>query len=345
MAKAGQPSLMSIDGLAVLGFVEGLKAYPLVLRKVREAVNVILEANPRSVVLIDSWGFMVRIAKQLKARGYSGRIIKYVAPQVWATRPKRAKILSRHVDHLLSTQPMDAPYFKAAGLAQTFVGNPVLDKDYRSGSRTDFVERHKLDPERPIIGLLFGSRPAEINRVGPAILSALDAVQSVHPEVQSVCVVADPVRSQVMAFLKGRATTAVDQIEFMDAVASFDMALACSGTVTTQLAAAGVPSVVLYELSPLTYFVASRLFQQRYVSLVNMSADSGEGGLLTPLMPEFLQDEIHGSGPGDAVIDFLNDPKLTASTRSKLIQETQRMGAGFDKASDRAAQAILDLMN
>lgn len=345
LGSAGLRSQMDIDGLAILGFVEGLKVYPFVLRKVREATDLILKTDPKSVVLIDSWGFMVRVAKALKAAGYSGQIIKFVAPQVWATRSGRAKILARYIDHLLSTQPMDEPYFRDAGLPQTFVGNPVLDQDYRAGNAQDFRGRHALDPSKPVVGFFFGSRPSEIERVGPAILHALDRLNVTHPDLQPVCVIADPVRALVDPMLASREITRVDQSEFLDAISAMDGSIACSGTVTTQLAAAGVPTVVIYRLSSLTYWLASRMFKPRFFSLVNIFADANSDGLDDPLMPEFVQEEIMTDGPTDALTQMLDNPETAARLRGCLIQETRRMGAGSDNASDRAAAAILSLID
>lgn len=345
LGATGLQSRMDIEGLAILGFVEGLKAYPFVLRKVREATDLILEENPKSVVLIDSWGFMVRVAKALKAAGYTGQVIKFVAPQVWATRSGRAKVLARHIDHLLSTQSMDAPYFRAAGLPQTFVGNPVLDQDYRAGDADDFRHRHALDAHKPIVGFFFGSRPSEIDRVGPAILHALDQLKLSHANIQPVCVIADPVRARVDAMLASRELTRVNQSEFLDAIAAMDCSLACSGTVSTQLAAAGVPTVVIYRLSSVTYWLVSRIFKARFISLVNISADANNDRLDDPLMPEFVQEEIMTDGPTDALKQMLDNPVRSARLSSLLIEETRRMGAGSENASDRAAAAILSLID
>ena len=162
LERAGLLSRMDIEGLAILGFVEGLKAYPYVLKKVQEATDIIIESNSKAVVLIDSWGFMVRVARRLKSQGFKGKIIKYVAPQVWAMRSGRAKILARHVDHLLSIWPMDEPYFEVVGLSQSYVGNPVFDEDYRQIDRRITRETLDLSENELTIGLFLGSRPSEI---------------------------------------------------------------------------------------------------------------------------------------------------------------------------------------
>lgn len=344
LKDAGLNSRMDIDGLAILGFVEGLKAYGFVLKKVREATEIILKANPRSVVLIDSWGFMVRIAKVLKSKGYSGHIIKYVAPQVWAMRSGRAKILARYVDHLLSTQPMDAPFFEEAGLPQTFVGNPVLDTDYTKGDRAAFLSRNGLKSNAITVGFFFGSRPSEIDRVGPAVILAYDKLSSEYPDLQALCVIADPVRHLVEPQLDGRNILLINQDELIDAMSVMDGAMACSGTITTQLAAAGVPTVVLYRLSPLTYAAANRLFKPPFFSLVNISAAASDSGLEDPLMPEFVQEDIMTDAPSQALIDIIDNPSLAEAVREALKHETRRMGAGSGSASDRAADAILSIL-
>ncbi len=345
LKEAGLNSRMDINGLAILGFVEGLKAYGFVLRKVREATQIILKTNPRAVVLIDNWGFMVRVAKALKVRGFSGHVIKYVAPQVWVMRSGRARILARYVDHLLSTQQMDAPFFEKAGLPQTFVGNPVLDTDYANGDRTAFLSRHGMKSGAMTIGFFFGSRPSEIERVGPALILAYDRLNYEYPDFQALCVVADPIRHLVEPRLEGRDIRLIDQSELVDAMSAMDGAVACSGTITTQLAAAGVPSVVLYQLSPLTYAVARRLFRPPFISLVNISAASADTNLDDPLMPEFVQQDIMTDAPSQALMDIIGNPDIAEAVRERLKHETRRMSAGSGSASDRATDAVISILS
>ena len=335
MAEAGLPSRVSTDGLAVLGFVEGLKAYPLVLRKVREVSDDILRADPRAVVLIDSWGFMVRVAKRLKAKGYRGSIIKFVAPQVWAMRSGRAKVLARHVDHLLSTQLMDAPFFERAGLPQTYVGNPVFDTDWAAGDEAGFRKRWQLG-DRTVIAVCPGSRPAEIACIASAILANGLRVRDALPDSVLAVSVVDSVRKDVEAMVGDAPVILVPQSETLDLFASADGALACSGTVTSQLAAAGVPTVVFYRLSPLTFAVASRLFKPDHISLVNIAA--GE-----PLMPEFMQGDIDTDAPARALIDILQSGPRRVSVSRALQAQARRMAAP-SSASDAAAAEVLRLI-
>ena len=336
--ETGEPSPVNMDGLAILGFAEGVRSLPLVRRKVREVSNHILSRDPRSVVLIDSWGFMVRVAKQLKRRGYGGHIVKYVSPQVWATRSGRARVLARHVDYLLSTQPMDAPCYDGTGLPLIYVGNPVLDQDYRAGDAAAFCARHDLDPNRPTLGVFPGSRPSEFDRLLGPIRDNVLALGDAVPGLQTVWVLSSSADESVESVARHAEASAVcDQTELIDALAAIDVAHAASGTITTQLACAGVPTVVVYKLSPLTFFFASRLFKPDYISLVNIAADA-------PLMPEFMQDDVGGEGLRAALRGNLVDADARRDAGDALLRQTHAMGAGQQNASDRAAEALLAIL-
>lgn len=340
MASQGVTSDIDISALSILGFVEALRVYPLVLRRVRETVDAVMADGPNAVVLIDSWGFMVRVAKGLKRAGFKGQIIKYVAPQVWAMREGRAKILARYVDHLLSIHSFDAPYFTRYGLPTTHVGNPMFDTDYRAGNGDAFRARYNLG-SGPVIGVMFGSRDSEVARLGATLAEAAALIKSRYPRVKIIAPVAITI---VDAIDRLKATdphfadiTCVPQSDFIDAIAAMDAALACSGTVTTQLACVGVPTVVAYRLAPVTYFVAKRLFKPAYISIVNIAADA-------PLMPEFMQDAATPKALADAVEAFLINAEDHAQSSRDLLAQTASMQGKGGLASQRAASKILELL-
>lgn len=341
MAAQGVTGDVDISALSILGFVEALRVYPLVLKRVRETVAAVMADGPDAVVLIDSWGFMVRVAKGLKRAGYSGQIIKYVAPQVWAMREGRAKVLARYVDHLLSIHSFDAPYFTRHGLPTTHVGNPMFDTDYRAGDADAFRHRHGLG-EATILGVMFGSRAGEVQRLSKTLAEAAARVKSRYPDVKIIAPIATTISEQMAASQSSDPNFSdiifVPQAEFIDAIAAMDVALACSGTVTTQLACAGVPTVVAYRLAPLTYFVAKQLFKPSYISIVNIAADA-------PLMPEFVQDAARPSALADALVPYISTPSIRAEASEKLLSQTTLMQGKGGLASMRAASKILDLLS
>ncbi len=130
MAEEGIISPFDIGELSVLGIFEGVAAYPRVVARVRDTLALAAREKPDVAVLIDSWGFTLRVAQGLKKRFPRIKVIKFVGPQVWASRPGRAKTLAATIDHLLSILPFDAPHYAPYGLPVTFVGNPTMSKDF-----------------------------------------------------------------------------------------------------------------------------------------------------------------------------------------------------------------------
>ena len=341
MAAVGVESDFDISDLAIMGYVEVLKSYSVIRRKIKTAVKMIMDTAPDAVVLIDSWGFMIRVAAGLKKNGYAGKIIKYVAPQVWAMRPGRAKTLARYVDHLLSIQTMDEPYFREVGLAQTFVGNPMFDEDFSPDHGADFRVTYRLG-ERPIIAVLFGSRRGEIDALFRPFLDAIEDLKTKHKSAVFMTVI-PPNLSPILSGLmekdpRTETIQIVDEADKRALFASADVALACSGTVTTQLAMCGVPSIVAYKLNALTYGVGKYVFQPHHISLVNISADE-------PIIPEFLQGDVTGENLSNAASQFLEDANLRAQTSDKLLAQVAIMKGKGGPASKRAALAILEVLD
>jgi len=342
LKDAGVPSQMDISGLAILGFTEGLRSYPHILRKVKEATQRIIDSGADAAILIDSWGFMVRVAKRLKKLGYKGQIIKYLAPQVWAMREGRAKILASHVDHLLTIHSFDTPYFERHGLPVHYVGNPVFDMDYQSGDPQAIRKEYNLG-DKDIVAVFFGSRPSEIARLAMPFADAITQLRDTHPNAAFVSAVSNSVAKEV-----GGAAGADQRLQEvillpegrkLDVMACAKVALACSGTMTSQLAAAGVPSVVAYKLAPLTYFAAKRLYKPSYISIVNIAADKA-------LMPEFMQRDVNGPQLAAALAYYLDNPEKQKSASKALLEQTEKMGGLKGKdASAQAALAVLKILS
>ena len=184
MAELGVCSDIDISPLSILGFTEAIKAYQIIMDRVRRAVVIIMEKPHDAVVLIDSWGFMLRVARGLRKAGFKGKIIKYVAPQVFAMRAGRAKVLANAVDHLMTIHSFDAPYFEKHGLPVTHVGNPMFDTDYTSGNAAALRKRLQISPDAPIIAVLFGSRLSEVQRLAKPFADAIERIRKQCTNVQ-----------------------------------------------------------------------------------------------------------------------------------------------------------------
>lgn len=347
LAARGLPSAIDISPLSILGFTEGLKAYPAILDRVRQATEVILEAQPDAVVLIDSWGFMIRLAKALKKQDFKGQIIKYVAPQVWAMREGRSKILADNVDHLLTIHDFDAEYFTRHGLPVDYVGNPVFDDAYDTGNGDALREEYNIGPAQPVLTVLFGSRLSEIQKLARPFANTVAILKREIPDLAIVSPVSDTIATDVHAAASEHPALhdviLLGEDRKLDCFNVADAALACSGTVTTQLASAGVPTVVGYKLNTMTYVVAKRLFKPNYISMVNIAANK-------ELMPEFMQSECEGENLAPAVLSYLQSPKKREQARQSLLDAVENMRRGNasmdgkQPSSHRAAQAVFEIV-
>lgn len=342
MQAAGIPSQMDINGLAILGITEALKRLPFVYRKISEAAERIESTQPDAVICLDSYGFMIRLAERLRKRGFDKTLIKYVAPQVWAMRPSRAKRVARLFDELLTLHPFEAEYFTPLSLPTHYVGNAVYDTDYRAGDAQAIRGQYNLG-DRPILSVYFGSRPSEVARLAKPFADAVVALKQAVPELAIISPVADSVAKDVGA--AAGADPRLNEIILLpeksklDAMACATAALACSGTVTTQLACAGVPTVVVYRLSGVSYVIIRSLIKLKYMSMVNIAADKA-------LMPEFVQSAVKGDALAQALIPYLTDTKKRAAASSALINQTDELRGPKDAtASARAAQAILEILS
>jgi lipid-A-disaccharide synthase len=339
MAEQGIESPFDIAQLSILGIWEGLKAYPTVKARLDDTVALAAREKPDVAVLIDSWGFNIRLAKALRKADPQIALVKYVAPQVWAYHPARARALAKAVDLLLSIQPMDKAYFDAAGLKNIFVGNSALAKRF-----------DKADPGRlraaigiadePILLVLPGSRPSEIERVMPAFEDAVQRLKADRPGLAVVVPAAYTVAEAVRARVAGwpfRAHVVEDEQLKDDAFVAGDVALACSGTVTTELALAGRPMVVGYKTGAITYAILKRLMKPRWITLFNIAADR-------TIAPEFIQDACEGEALARAVGELLDDPERRARQAAEQYEALDRMGRGMPDPSEAAASAMIDFL-
>lgn len=339
MKTRGAHSDVDMSGLAVLGLIEGLKAYDRVKKAVEDAADAIVKVDPDSVVLIDSWGFMWRLARALKLRGVRAKRIKLIGPQVWATRPGRARVLAQWVDHLLCIHPFEQPFYVKWGLPTTVIGNPALHR-LPKGDGGAFRQRHDLPADAPIIGLLPGSRKAEMRRVAPTLMEATRIVQARDPKRKVVCMVAPSVAAEVEALAKTQSFPIVlvkEEAEKADAYAAMTVAIACSGTVTTELAAQGAAVVTGYKLGWITWaLLRFFLFKSRFSALVNVAVNR-------EVIPEFLQTSFSVKNIEQAAERRLSDPVVLKSQQDGQREALGIMAGTGRPAAEIAAETILKL--
>lgn len=336
MAAAGLPSRADITGLAILGFIDGLLAYQRVKRAVDEAVKAALDARPDIVVLIDSWGFTLRVAQGVRAADPSIKLVKYIGPQVWATRAGRAKTLAESVDHLICIHDFETPYYEPYGLACTVCGHPAFGR-YRPGDAAAFRARHNIASNERILLVLPGSRPAEIRRIGPVLWRAAERLRKRRGDLRLAMVAAHAVHAAAVAQAPGDALI-VEETDKEDAFAAATAAIAASGTVTTEVALQGAPLVIAYKLGWLTALIARYvLFKAKYATLMNVAADE-------EVAPEFLQQNMTEENLERAAAPLLDDAALRARQIERQNAALDRMGRGGRAASEIAADVVIGMI-
>ena len=341
MAAEGVVSPFDIAELSILGIFEGVRAYPRVKRRVRDTVALAARERPDVAVLIDSWGFTLRVAHGLRRLRPAPKLVKYVGPQVWASRPGRARTLARSVDHLLTIHGFDASWFEREGLATTFVGNSTLARDVSSADPQRLRRHIGAADDTPILLVLPGSRPSEIARMTPPFQDAVARLKAARPDLRVVVpvapTVAAPLKTTLATWPEPPDVVEGDALK-LDAMAAATVALACSGSVTTELALLGCPMVVAYRVGPLTYRVLKRLVTTRFITLFNIAA--GEA-----VAPEFIQDACTGERLAAAVAERLDTPGRRRRQVQAQFEALDAMGRDPTLVpAERAADAVLAVL-
>jgi lipid-A-disaccharide synthase len=340
MAAEGLASLLPIRDLAIMGILEVLPAARRVLRWVRRTAADIERLKPAAVVTIDSSGFCFRVAERLRQTPRPPLIVHYVAPMVWAWRPYRVKYAVGAADHLLTLFPFEPAIFEAAGLPSTFVGHPVIELGIERGDGALFRARHGIAPGATVLCVLPGSRRAEVRRLLPVFGAAVERLRLSHPDLVVAVPTVETVAAEVAAAVSGWAARTVvvrGAAEKFDAFAASIAALAASGTVSLELAAARLPMVIGYRIWAPTAWAIRRATRLRSAVLVNILLDR-------QAVPELLQRDCTPARLAAEIEALLADPAARAAQQAAFTELLEKLGAGGDRPSLKAADRILSLI-
>jgi lipid-A-disaccharide synthase len=340
MREQGIDSLVPLADLAIAGVAEVLPRAPLILRRVRQTVAAIQQARPDAVVTIDSSGFSWRVAHGLRRRGERLPLIHYVAPMVWAWRASRARRMARWYDHLLALLPFEPPYFEQVGLACTYVGHPVIDGGAGKGDGARFRAAHGIAADTLVLTVLPGSRGGEVRRLLPIFGATLRRLEAAIGEfrvaVPTVENVAERVAAGVADWPGAPIVLRRDAAKY-DAFAAGRAALAASGTVSLELAMAGLPMTVAYRLARSTEILLDRVLKVRQVNLINLI-------LGRPLVDEHLGPNCTPERLAATLLGLIRDEKVRAAHREGYDEAMRLLGAGEILPSAKAAETILEII-
>ncbi len=339
MAREGLESQFPMSELSLMGLAEVVPHLPRLLRRLRETAAEIERLEPQAVVTVDSPDFSFRVARRIGGLGIPR--VHYVAPHVWAWRPGRARKLGRSVDHLLALLPFEPRFFEGFGMPCTFVGHPVLEAGVERGDGAAFRARHGIAPDATVVSVLPGSRQTEVRRLLPVFAQSLRLLGRGRPHLTLAVSTVDALREQVTAATRAWPMPNVvvtDPQEKYDAFAASQAAVTKSGTVTLELALAGVPMVICYKVSPVTAFLARRLVSVRFAGLVNLLADR-------QVAPELLQEACTPKAIAAAVESLLTDEAARAAQIAGFGEVVGCLGGVSPAPSERAAKVVLQAID
>jgi lipid-A-disaccharide synthase len=338
MAAEGLKSLVPFSELNVMGITEIVPHIPRLLRRIRETAGAAEAVSADVVVTIDAPTFSFRVMRRLRGKGML--LVHYVAPTVWAWRPRRAAMIAGFLDHLLCILPFELPYFEKVGLPASFVGHSVVEQDDVTPDGAEFRRRHGLAADATVLCVLPGSRLGEVRRLLPVFGETLALLLQRYPDlrivVPTVATVATAVRAAA-ADWPGGPLVLEGVAERHHAFAASTAALAASGTVNLELAVAGVPFVIAYRVNRLSYIVGRLMVKVPSIVMTNLLLGRN-------LVREFLQDRCRPALLADAVANLIDDAGLREEQKAGYRVAARMLGYGGPRPSDRAAEILLDLI-
>jgi lipid-A-disaccharide synthase len=336
MTGQGLRSLFPVDELAVMGFAEVLPKLRDILRRMAEVESEVRRLRPAIVVTIDSPGFNLRLARRLKPLGVP--LVHYVAPQLWAWRPQRARKLVGLFDRVLTLFPFEPAFFERVGIATLEVGHPAIEAPPPVAG--DLATRLGFAADATVLAMLAGSRRGLVQRMLPVYGAAAALLADRVPGLAIVLPVVPATRGLVEAAAARwpvPARVVVAPEDKRAALALARAAIVTSGTATLELALAGLPMAVAYRANALSAMLARRLIQVRHVSLPNLILERA-------VVPELLQWDCTPARLAEAAFDLLGEGMLPLAQRRAFSELRDRLGGDGPPPSERAARAVLEAL-
>ena len=338
MREAGVEIVVDSAEVGVAGIFEVLQKIPALRRAMRRLRAEARRRRPPLAILTDFPGFHLRLARTLHGRGV--RNVYFICPQFWAWRPWRVNLVRRRFVRGLCLFPFETDFYRQAGVAADWIGHPLVGEARATLTRAEFAARHGLDPARPIITILPGSRHSELAHHMPRLMQAvarLSTAPKPQPDRQFVLAVAPGLsRAQLERYLPPvQALVHVVEDATYDALAAADVAIVSSGTATIEAALLGVPMVVIYRVSPATAWIARRLMRAPYIAMPNLIAGK-------PVVPELIQEAFSPDEVAREVEHLLASPEARAAMQRELAEVARRLGppGAIDRAADLIASMI-----
>jgi len=345
MITRGMDSLFAMQELSVMGIVEILKQYPRLKRRLDETADYIIAQNPDVLITIDAPEFSLRLAKIIHSKS-DIPTVHYVAPTVWAWRPKRADKMAHFIDHVLALFPFEPPLMQRAGMSCDFVGHPVVTDPIATNEEVAAFRDDFGIGDAPLVLILPGSRNNEISKLMAPFGETLALARQTMPDLQCVLPAAPhvvgavqeavqnwPIRPIVLDHRELGETTY--EVAKRAAFRAADVALAASGTVSLELAANDTPMVIAYDMGWLSRQIIGRMLITDTVTLVNLVTD-------TRVIPEFIGKNCRADLIAPALLESLIAPQ----GQLRALRDTMdKLGRGATSPGTQAAGSVIRFLN
>ena len=326
MRDAGMEEVVHYRELAFMGFAEVIANLSTISKKIKQCKADILQYRPDVIVLIDYAGFNMRIARFAKQNNI--KVFWYISPKVWAWNQNRAWKLKANVDKMFVILPFEKQFFKKFDWSVDYVGNPVLDAVKAHVKNNDFISQNNLNPQKPVVALLPGSRKQELKTIIPLMAE----VAAQFPNIQFVVAAVTNLDQSMYAALKKHANIKFVTDAAYDLLSNADAAIVTSGTATLETSLFRVPQIVVYKTSAITYWIGRMIIKVPYISLVNLIADK-----------EVVKELIQEDASAEKVSHELSQILENQNYRNKMLNDYDSIIRMLDtgSASENTARLML----
>lgn len=329
MKQVGVELISETTHLSSVGLIEAIRFLPSLSKLYTQLERVIEERRPKAVVLIDNQGFNLQLAKLAKKKSIP--TLYYFAPQIWLWGSWKAKKIAGLITHVIATLKPEEEAYKQVGAKVSFVGHPFIDTVHPTLPREEIYQLFGLDPRRPVIGLLPGSRYQEVRNHLPILMEVVNKIRKQREDIQFILPIADPFyREKIIAQVSTLPVTIIES-KIYDAFSICDLLITSSGIATMEAACLGIPMIIIYRTSYLTYFLGRLLLKLPYVGMPNIIAQR-------QILPELLQGKANPEKISALALSILSDQKQREKMREDMAGVVEMLGQ--PGAVKRAAQIV-----
>jgi len=329
----GIKSLYDLNEITYLGFTKVLLNIFKINKKINETINEIIEFNPDILFSVDSPDFTLRVAERVKKLKSNIKTIHYVAPQVWVWREHRVKKLKNFLDHVLLLFPFEKQYFEKENINCTFVGHPLLEDNEKN--KIDI--KNVINEDNKIISIFSGSRTSEINVLTPILLKFIKMMKEKYNDIHFIFHTTNEHRDTLKNLLSKEDVKNCDVISD-EKIKSYilkksSFAVAKSGTISLEICNANVPSIIIYKINFINFFIVKMLVKVKFANIINIAAGK-------EIIPELLQEKCNAKNIFSKVDEFLTNPDLSINQVNQfkaIIKDFKT-----DKSSDLASSVLIN---